>query len=200
MGPHYSAVDAISYGLRKFGDNAGAFLVMGLLWLVAYFGVSFIFGMAGGGLEIWSNPINPENPTTEASLGSALLQLTGSFLSSLGGWLVPWGQAILAGLLVGIATFLGLFALCVGSFVVMFFLYYTNAAVVDGSSAVDAVKASFVFVKDNVTDNLVLLLLGIVGYVLVICTCYLGGIVVLPVLSIAAAYTWRVLQGRPVAP
>lgn len=221
----YSPIDAISYALRKFGENVGIFLLMGVLTLVAGGGVQFIFNLAGGGLEVYSNPINPDNPSSEASLASSMIQLTGLVLSSLLSWIVglallrgaldvvdtgrvdlgqmfsrvPWGQGLLAGLLVGIAVFLGLFALCVGAIVVAFFLYYTNAAVLDGTSAVDAIKASFTFVKENLVDNLLLcLILGVGGVVLSFCTCGIAGVVVAPVTSLAIAYTWRVLQSRPV--
>lgn len=225
--PIYSATDAIGYGWKKFTQNLGPFIVVSLLLLAATVGVQFLFNMAGGGLEIWSaSPFDPDTPTPEAAAGSSLLQLTGSLLSSLFGWIVglammrgaldvvdtgrtdvsqmftriPWGQALLTGLLVGIAVILGLFALCVGSIVVTFFLYYANAAVLDGKSATDAIGASFTFVKENLGDNLLLCLLGFLALILTVCTCYLGGIVIGPVMTIAVAYTWRVLQGRPAAP
>ncbi len=227
FGPQYSPIEAIVYGFRKFGQHVGVFLVLGLLLLVVTIGVQFLFNLMGGGLEIFSAPSwDPDTPTPEASLGSSLLELVGSLLSSLFGWIVgmaimrgaldvvdtgrveigqlfnriPWGQALLAGILVAVATLAGLIVFCVGAIVVTFFLYYTNAAVLDGKSATDAISASFTFVKDNLAENLLLCLLGVLAIIATICTCYLGGIVLGPVMTIAVAYTWRHLQGRPVAP
>lgn len=225
----YSPLDAISYGWRAFAANAGPFALMGLLMLVVTVGVQMIFNVAGGGLEFWSSgTLDPEygQVSPGASLGSSLLQLTGSMLASFLGWLIglaimrgaldvvdtgrtslgqmwtriPWGQAFLAGLLMWLAVFVGFFALCVGAFVVTFFLWYVNVAVLDGVDPVDSLKASFAFVRDNLADNALLCLIGVGAVVATICTCYLGGIVLGPLMTIAAAYTWRALQGRPVHP
>lgn len=112
---------------------------------------------------------------------------------------IPWGQALLAGLIMWVATTIG-FVLCIiPGIIVLFLLYYTNYAVLEGRSATDALGASFTFVKEHLGENLLLLLVAIGLIILAICTCGIGTLVVTPVLSIATAYTWRVLQGRPVA-
>lgn len=225
----YSPLDAVSYGWRAFAANAGPFAVMGVLLVVVTVGVQMIFNAAGGGLEFYSSgTLDPEPGETSpgASLGSALLQMTGGMLSSFLGWLIglavlrgaldvvdtgrtslgemwtriPWGQAFVAGLLMWFAAFLGFFVLCVGMLVVTFFLWYVNVAVLDGADPVDSLKASFAFVRDNLADNLLLCLIGVGAVVATICTCYLGGIVLGPLMTIAAAYTWRALQGRPIHP
>lgn len=228
MGP-YSPIDAISYGWRAFAAHAGPFVLMGVLLIVVWVGIQTIFNAAGGGLEFWSSgTLDPEPGETSpgASLGSALLQATGSMLANFLSWMIglavlrgaldvvdtgrtslgemwtriPWGQAFVAGLLMWFASFLGVFVLCVGTLVVTFFLWYVNAAVLDGADPVDSLKASFAFVRDNLADNLLLCLLGVVAVVATVCTCYLGGIVLWPLMIIAAAYTWRALQGRPIHP
>lgn len=225
--PAYSPVDAMTYGWNKFTQNAGPFLVVAVLWLVVYVGVSGAFNLAGGGLEALSaNPFDPDTPTTEASLASSVLQLVGTFVSGYFAWIVgmslmrgaldvvdtgrtdlsqmfsriPWGQAFVAGLLFTLATAIGLVVLCVGYPIAVFFLFYANAALLDGKSATDSMTESFNFVKNNFGDNLLLCLLGVVLGVITMCTCYLAGLITVPVMVIAAAYTWRVLQGRPAAP
>lgn len=183
--------------------------------------------LATGSLLATDAPVDPETGLPEDTLASSLIQLLGSVASGAVGWLlglvllrgaldvvdtgrtdlgamfsrIPWGQALLAGLLLGLAAFGGLLLCIVGVIPVIFFLYYTNAAVLDGETGAGALGASFRFVKDNLANNLLLALLAVLIVTVVsCCTLGLGAIVATPVLSIAVAYTWRVLQGRVPVP
>ncbi|WP_157074891.1 hypothetical protein [Janibacter limosus] len=226
--PTYSPVDAMAYGWKKFTQHLGPFIVMGLLIFFLAFGIQFLFNMLGAGSTFAMDaPIDPATGLPEDNAVSYLLQAVGGILSGIVSWVlglallrgaldvvdtgrtdlsamftrIPWGQALLAGLLVGIAVIVGLVALLVGALVVGFFLYYANAAVLDGKSATEAISASFTFVKEHLGDTLLYAMLAIVVIVITsCCTCGLATIVTTPVFALGTAYTWRVLQGRPVAP
>lgn len=225
MGP-YSPMAAIEYAWGKFTANIGPFLGMGAIITVLSVGIPFIFGMASGGVEVFNpDPMDPDGVSDAGQLGSSLLQLSGQLIGGAIQWIlgiallrgaldvvdtgrvefgamfsrVPWGQALLAAILVFLASLLGLLVFCIGLIVVLFFLYYTNAAVLDGKSATEAVSASFTFVKENFADTFLYALIAIVVIFVITCfTCGIGGILTTPLFAISTAYTWRVLQGRPV--
>lgn len=223
----YSPTDAIVYGWRKLTQNLGPFIVMGVLILVI--GVLISFGtnlIATGSLLAADAPTDPDTGLPEENLASTFIQLAGSLVTGAVSWFltlvllrgaldvvdtgrtdlgvmftrIPWGQALVAGILVLLASMGGLLLCFVGVIPVLFFLYYTNVAVLDGASGTDALGASFRFVKDNVGDVFVFALLAIViTAVAACCTLGLASIVTTPMFAIAVAYTWRNLQGRPVA-
>ncbi|MBT0994740.1 hypothetical protein KIN34_10635 [Cellulomonas sp. DKR-3] len=110
------------------------------------------------------------------------------------------GAVVVAALLVGVLTAVG-YALCyLPGIAVAFFAQFTLYYVVDrGLGAVDALKASFELVKNNL-GPVALLSLGIVvvsavGSLL----CGVGLFVALPLALLAQAYFYRRLNGEPVA-
>ncbi|NYF98141.1 hypothetical protein [Janibacter cremeus] len=109
---------------------------------------------------------------------------------------IPWLHLILAAILVGLMTFVGLILCIIPGIIVAFLLSFTNFAVMDGNSATDAIGASFRFTKANVGPVLLLFLVLLGLGILSLCTLGLGFLVLMPVGYIAVAYTWRTLQGR----
>jgi len=82
-------------------------------------------------------------------------------------------------------------------FLTAFTLYF----VVDqGLVGVAAIKASFTFVTSQFSSTVVFMVLGAIAVIAGLIACVIGVFVALPVVMIAAAYTFRVLHGRPVAP
>ena len=112
--------------------------------------------------------------------------------------LVP---VIVASLIIGVATFIG-FVLCIlPGIAVIFLTQYTLYYIMDQDLApIDAIKASVRFTTQNLGNVLVWYIVGgivaLVGFVV----CFVGAIVTVPIALIGTAYTYKVLNGQPVAP
>ncbi|HQR81156.1 MAG TPA: hypothetical protein PLT68_13155, partial [Actinomycetota bacterium] len=78
-----------------------------------------------------------------------------------------------------------------------FFVYF----ILDqDAGAWDSIMKSFAFVKDNIGNLLLLLILSFIAVFVGALLCGLGLFVAIPVTVIAQAYTYKVLRGQPVAP
>lgn len=121
-------------------------------------------------------------------------------LSELAAWATK-PQVITAAVIVAGATAVGTILCYVPGIIVAFLLNWTMFYVVDEDKApMDAVKASISFTTSHLGETVVFYLLGIVVLVVGAVLCLVGLLVAAPVLLIAAAYTFRVLNGRQVAP
>lgn len=222
----YSPVEAISYGWRKFTQNVGPLLGVTAIMLIIGVTINFGVSLATSGSVLGTSGLEPDGTLPDNYLIAQLGNLVGSFVIGIISWAlglalmrgsldvvdtgrtdfsamftrIPWGQALLAGLLVYIATFVGTILCIIPGIIVGFLFYYSSVAVLDGNDAIDAIKASYNFTTGHLSETILLFLLAIVLIIVGICTCGIGLFIVTPVLSIAVAYTWRVLQGRPVAP
>jgi len=111
------------------------------------------------------------------------------------------GDVVVASLIIGIATFVG-FVLCViPGLLVMFFTSYTLYFLMDREElgAIDAIKASFDFTKNNAGNVILWFLLSVVAWFVGAILCGVGLIVAIPVVLIGTAYTYKTLNGEPVA-
>ncbi|MDY6995932.1 MAG: hypothetical protein SW019_05015 [Actinomycetota bacterium] len=111
------------------------------------------------------------------------------------------GNVIIAGLLVGIITSIGLFLCVLPGLAASIFLMFTIVAVLDRNfSPIDGMKSSFETGKANfgavLLTWLAMLALVIVGALL----CGVGLLVALPVAALLLVYAYRVMNGGPVAP
>ena len=111
------------------------------------------------------------------------------------------GSVIIAGLIVGILTTIGLFLCIIPGLLVSIALMFTIVALLDRNLApVDAIKTSFDITKANVGNVflawLVMLAITIVGAIL----CGVGLLVAVPVAQLFLVYTYRILTGGQVAP
>ncbi|MGH3724447.1 MAG: hypothetical protein ACRDUS_10030 [Mycobacterium sp.] len=111
-------------------------------------------------------------------------------------------------LLVALGVLIGSFVI-IGGIIFGFFAQYAVYFTVDrGLGPVDAIKASFQMVKNNLGQALLVFLItlgaGIVAYLASLITCGLGGLVALPMVAALSAlihvYTYRRLTGGVIAP
>ena len=112
---------------------------------------------------------------------------------------INWGQVIVASLLIGVGTFVGLLLCVLPGIVWIFMTWYTLYFVIDRDmSAVDAIKASIGLVKDNLGPLLLFFLAAVAAYIVGACLCGVGLLAAIPVVVIAQAYTFRTLTGDTV--
>jgi uncharacterized membrane protein len=219
----YSAPTAIGYGWSKFRANAGPFLLVGLLYFVSQgvistagaalagggsaAGDSMGPGVVGAGFSLLSLVFNIAAAVVGILIGAAVvrgaLDAVDGQQVSVGGMFQRWdvAQVLIAALLVGIAQVVGFALFVLPGIAVVFFAWFTNYFIVDRRlSAIDGIKSSFRFVADNAGSILLLALLSFLCIIAGVVACLVGLLVAYPVVVLAAAYTFRTLQGHPVAP
>jgi hypothetical protein len=208
--------DAISYGWRKFSQNPGVWIIVMLVAIVIQALLNWIF-----------NGFDFSVSLDDGASGFGVWSILGSFVTAVVGYLIQAafvrgalsevdgqkpafgtflqvgavGAVILAGLLVGIATTVGLFLCIIPGLVVAFLTWWTMQFVVDrNQDAITAIKSSFNAIKSN-AGTLLLLALALVGINIVgALLCGLGLFVSVPVAIIASTYAYRITTGGPVAP
>lgn len=110
-------------------------------------------------------------------------------------------QVLVATILVGIATFIGIVLCVIPGIVVAVLCAFTTAFVVDKKlGAVDAIKASIDLVRNNAASVIVWILLAIMCLVVGAIACGVGLLVAFPVILISQAYTVRALTGGHISP
>lgn len=111
------------------------------------------------------------------------------------------GEVIIASLITGILTFVGFILCVIPGFLVMFFTSYTLYFLMDRREmgAVDAIKASFEFTKNNAGNVILWFLVSLVAWFVGALLCGIGLIVAIPVVLIGTAYTYKTLNNEPVA-
>ena len=111
------------------------------------------------------------------------------------------GQVAIAAVLIGAATAIGSFLCYIPGLIVGFLMMFTLLFIVDQQmQAIDAIKASFKLVTDNLGQTIVWALLAVVVYVVGFVACCVGLLVAIPIILIGLAFTYRRLQNEPVAP
>lgn len=111
------------------------------------------------------------------------------------------GSVVVASVIIAVATFVGTLLCYLPGLVVGFATSYTLFFIIDKNMApVDAIKASVMFVKDNLANTIVWYIVGglvaAVGFVI----CVVGALVSVPVVLLGTAYTYKTLNHEPVAP
>jgi uncharacterized membrane protein len=111
------------------------------------------------------------------------------------------GRVVIAGVLVGLITIVGLVLCVIPGLVASIMLMFTTVAVVDRNLApIDAIKQSFALSSSNFVSVLLLWLVGVVIVFVGSLLCGVGLLVALPVTSLLVVYGYRTLTGGPVAP
>jgi len=162
------------------------------------FGVSLLVNAIGSGIGTFVSTL-----FVAGLIRSALNVVDGQPALDIGGVFSWVGKpaVVQTALVLGALSLVGSLVLYVGAIVVGFLTAFTLYFVVDKDLAgVDAVKASVNFVIGNIGQVIVFFLLGVVVVIVGVIACLVGIFVAIPVMMVAAAYTFRALHGEPVAP
>ncbi|MCZ7629027.1 MAG: hypothetical protein M5U19_08155 [Microthrixaceae bacterium] len=111
------------------------------------------------------------------------------------------GPFLLTILLVGIGTgILSIFCYIPGIIFAFFTVFAPLRALERGEGAVDAIKGSFDMVMSNVGQVLLVVLVSYLVYYVGALACGVGLLVTAPIALIAICWSYRVINGEPVAP
>lgn len=111
------------------------------------------------------------------------------------------GSVVVASVLIAIATFIGTILCYLPGLVVGFATSYTLFFIIDKDMApIDAIKASVMFVKDNLANTIVWYIVGGLVAAAGFLVCVVGALVSVPVVLLGTAYTYKTLNREPVAP
>jgi uncharacterized membrane protein len=215
-----SVGSAIGYGFNKFGKHWGPLVLVTLVLLLGsavvqgvqrvvvpapdsadglsggFFGVAVIVSLLFSALS-WVVQLIIQSVIVKGSLDVTRgrpLDL-GSATSG-----INWGQVIIASLIIGAMTFVGLLLCILPGIAVIFFTFFTLFFVIDrGEDAVSAIKSSFTMVKNNAGVLILFFLAQIALLIAGLCAFFVGLLVAIPVVVLAQAYTFRVLSGEQVA-
>jgi len=162
------------------------------------FGVSLLVAAIGGALGTFASTL-----FIAGLIKSALNLVDGQPALDIGG-VFAWASkpaVVQTALVLGALSFVGTLVFYVGAIVVGFLTAFTLYFVVAKDLAgVEAVKASVTFVISHIGELIIFFLLSIVVAIVGVIACLVGIFVAIPVLMVAAAYTFRVLHNEPVSP
>lgn len=214
----YSPTDAFAFGWKKFTENLGPILIGMLVLFVGALVINFVWNLLVGtlldnatGVGLFASLLFTAVSglvlfvvqfLIQAAITRAALALTDGRPIELQ-TLFSTDQlpaVVLGSILISIAASIGLLLCIVPGIIVYFFAqFFVHFAIDKRLDAIAAIKASFAFVNANVGQVLVFSLLFLVAYVVGAILCGVGLLVAVPVAIIAQAYTFRRLQGEPVA-
>jgi uncharacterized membrane protein len=227
----FSVGDAFGYGWKKFTENLGPILIAMLVFFLIgaiIYGLQFLVQSA---TSPETTVISGENGFVVQQSGGGLLGVLVSLIFGVIGFVWNYliqaavargglavtegrpivlgdllslnklGRIILAGIILGALTLLGLLLCIIPGLIVAFFGSYFVYFILDqDAGAWESIKASFGFVKDNVGNLLLLFILSLIAIFVGALLCGIGLLVAYPVVFIAHAYAYKVLRGAPVAP
>ncbi|MDQ3156741.1 MAG: hypothetical protein M3Q98_08455 [Actinomycetota bacterium] len=211
----FSATDAISYGWKKFRENAGPILLAALILIavsivLSIIGRSFDGGNVGSGMfsvSVSSLIFQTLSTVVTYIVGAAIirgaLDVTEGKTFDLGSAFsrLPIANVIITSLIVSVLESIGFILLIIPGLLVAFFTVFAMYFVVDkNQNPIEAITSSFNLVKDHIGDTLLLILLSIVVIIAGAIALCVGLLVALPIVIIATAYAFRKFQGEPVAP
>jgi uncharacterized membrane protein len=222
----FSVGTAVSWGWQKFKANVGPFLALAAIMFAASLLVSFVQQAATPSPTLSVNETTGE-VTGTGSLGASLLgsflfgivswvvglvfnaamvkgalDTTQGQHVSLGSMFagINWGAVFVASILTGIAVFVGLI-LCIlpGLYLALATMFTNYFIIAHNQDAVAAIKSSINLVNANF-GNVFVLALACFGLALAgALACGVGLLVAIPVITLAMAWSFRVLRQEPVA-
>lgn len=111
------------------------------------------------------------------------------------------GPVIVTSLLVGVGTFIGTLLCIIPGIIFGFLSMYSLFFVIDRNlSPVDAIKASIDMTRNNLGPAILWYLLAYVVILVGTILCYVGLLAAIPIALVGTAYTYKKLNGAPVAP
>ncbi len=167
------------------GETAG----LGFFGFLLYFGFTAIVGFLGFVI-------------IQAAVVRAALALTRGEKIELGTLFTfdNLPQLLIGAVIVGVLTGIGSILCYIPGLIVTFFTqFYVHFLIDQDMTGVDAIKASFSFVNQNLGTLIGFFLASVVAYFIGGLLCGIGLLVAMPVVFIAQAYTYRRLRGEPVA-
>jgi uncharacterized membrane protein len=221
-GGQYPQLDvgaSISYGWKKFQENAGPFVILMLI----VFGATLVVSLLG---QLVLLPAINDNGSAGAIISLIgfsvvfVLQFVVAFFLQAGVYraglgvtrgLKPevsmltntdnMGSFALTVILVGLGAFVG-FILCIipGIIWVIFTAYAPIVALDKGVGPTDAIRQSIDWVKDNFGKVFLILLVSYLVYYVGIIVCCIGVLVTGPIALIAVIYSYRALNQETVVP
>lgn len=205
-GDAYSAGTAWRYGWDKFVSNIGQVL-LAVLVLVAVNVALNLLGRVVSDALIVQWVFSLASWVVSMIIGAGIvrfaLDITEGKELNAATLLTPvkLGDVIVASLLIGIATFVGLVLCILPGLAVMFFTSFTLYFLMDRPElgAIDAIKASFEFTKSNAGNVILWFLLSLATWIAGALLCGVGLIAAIPVVLIGTAYTYKRLNNQPVA-
>ena len=206
-GGSYSASTAWGYGWRKFTANIGQVLIAVLVLVAVNIVLNVLGRIVGGDSYVVYWVFSLASWVVSMIIGAGIvrfaLDITEGRQLNAATLLTPvkLGDVIVASVLIGLATFVGFILLVIPGLLVMFFTSFTLFFLMDKPElgAIDAIKASFEFTKNNAGNVIVWFLLSLATWIVGLCLCGVGLIVAVPVVLIGTAYTYKTLNNEPVA-
>ncbi|QCX26227.1 hypothetical protein [Nocardioides jishulii] len=219
-GGEFSVGAAFSYAWAKFKANAGALIAITAVGLV----LTGVLSSIGSSFSGANTDLNDAADVTAAvgfsgmgtlfsmlaSIASMVMQAllikaglsitrTGTIGDLFGG--INWLHVIIASVVLSVLTTIGLVLCLLPGLAVMFFTFFTLFFIIDrDQNAFEAIGSSFSFVSKNAGTMFVFALACFGVYLLGFIACCVGLLVAFPVAAVAQSYTFRTLQGEPVAP
>lgn len=194
-----SATEAIGAAWQLFKNNPVPWLLITLISFVAN-GLTSVFsnsesvGVAALGSLL---SIAVAFLIQAFSIRGALLEVDGhkpdigSFFK-----LTNFGAFVIAAILVGIATTIGLVLLVIPGIVIMFFLYWTFQFVIDRNmSPTDAIQSSFNAIKSDGGNLFVLAILNTLILIVGALALIVGLFVAIPITMLASTVAYRAITG-----
>lgn len=215
VGTALSVGDAIRYGWARFKANPwtwiGAIVIAAIIQSVlnSLFGNRSTFRVDTFGQSLWSIGWIVGSIATvvvgylinAALVRGALYEVDGQ-RPSLGAFFrfTNVGNVILASILVGVLTAIGLILFVIPGLIVVFLSWWTLHFVIDrNDSAVDGIRDSFRAISSQ-AGQVFLLALALIGInILGAIPFGLGLLITVPLTIIASTYAYRVVSGGPVA-
>jgi uncharacterized membrane protein len=216
----YSVGDAFNYGWSKFQANVGTIVLGALL----YIGVGALIAVAWFFITAAIANVGGESDAGAVALlvNLALFGLVGFVVAIIvqagiarAALAITYGepievrtllsfdnlpQIILGAVLIGVATAIGSLLCVIPALVVGFFSQFFVFFAIDKQlSAVDAIRGSVRMVNANIATVVTLFIASLIATAVGGLVCLIGSLVAYPVVVIAQAYTYRRLQGEPVA-
>ncbi len=206
-GSAYSVGTAWKYGWDKFVANIGQVLIAVLVLIAINIVLNILGRVVGGDSYLLWWIFSLLSWVISMIIGAGIvrfaLDITEGKELNAATILTPHklGEVIVAAVLVGLATFVGLILLVIPGLLVMFFTSFTLFFLMDRPElgAIDAIKASFAFTKDNAGQVIVWFLLSLATWIVGLLLCGVGLIAALPIVLIGTAYTYKTLTGQSVA-
>lgn len=209
---------AFSYGWKKFTEHWKEFLlILVVVALVSLVGIVIAFvallpAMSGDstsmvlgwiGYSVAIVLVLAISFVVQAGVYRAGLAVTRGVAPSLGMLVETTNLGTYIGtvLLIAVASTIGMFLCILPGLAVLFFCAYAPLIALDkGVGPTEAIRRSVDLVKDNLGQVALILLLAYAVYYVGGLACYVGLLVSIPVALVMITYSYRVLEGEPVAP